>query len=49
MMFEALAAAASRGAAQAWLQVNAANQPAIGLYRSLGFTEAYRYRYRVQK
>lgn len=49
MMFEALAAAASRGAALAWLQVSGANNPAIALYRSLGFTEAYRYRYRVQK
>jgi N-acetylglutamate synthase len=46
-MFEGMSAAASRGASTAWLQVPAANQAAVGLYRSMGFTEAYRYRYRI--
>lgn len=34
------------GARKAWLQVEADNQIAIGLYRSMGFAEVYRYRYR---
>ena len=38
--------ARSRGAHQAWLQVEADNEPAISLYRSLGFREVYRYHYR---
>ena len=29
-----------------WLQVEAANEPALALYGSLGFTEVYRYHYR---
>lgn len=41
--------AKSRGARMAWLQVTAANDGAIALYRSLGFTEAYRYRYWREK
>ncbi len=38
--------AAARGASGAFLQVVASNEPAVGLWRSLGFTTAYRYRYR---
>lgn len=34
-----------RGAKQAWLQVLADNTAAINLYLSMGFREAYRYRY----
>lgn len=43
----ALAWAKRNGASQAWLQVVAANQPAIALYESFGFSEMYRYRYWV--
>jgi ribosomal protein S18 acetylase RimI-like enzyme len=35
-----------RGAREAWLQVEADNEPALGLYRSIGFSEIYRYHYR---
>lgn len=35
------------GATRAWLQVVAANEPAIGLYESEGFHQAYRYSYRI--
>ena len=37
----------SRGATHAWLQVVAANERAITLYRQFGFREAYRYHYRA--
>lgn len=37
-----------RGATKAWLAVEAANSGAIALYRSFGFTDAYRYVYRRQ-
>lgn len=35
-----------RGAKYAWLQVEADNEPALKLYRKIGFSEAYRYHYR---
>lgn len=34
-----------RGAKKAWLQVSAANRPAIALYEKLGFSTAYHYHY----
>lgn len=37
----------TRGARSAYLQVVAANYPAIALYQGLGFAEAYRYHYRI--
>ncbi|MGD0866590.1 MAG: GNAT family N-acetyltransferase [Rhizomicrobium sp.] len=37
----------SQGAETAWLSVIHANINAIALYRQLGFTESYRYHYRV--
>ncbi|HJQ60402.1 MAG TPA: GNAT family N-acetyltransferase [Vineibacter sp.] len=37
----------ARGATRAYLQVVTVNQPAIALYRSLGFREAYRVHYRA--
>lgn len=40
--------AAHSGATMAWLQVVASNEKAVGLYRSLGFVERYRYAYRIQ-
>lgn len=38
---------AERGALRAWLEVLISNEAALHLYASLGFTEHYRYRYRV--
>lgn len=46
MLLSALKWAHARGARQAWLQVEAENEAAIGLYRSMGFAEIYRYHYR---
>lgn len=46
MMLSALKWAHLRGAAEAWLQVEADNEPALALYRSLGFEEIYGYHYR---
>jgi len=40
-----LAAGREAGARTAWLQVEAANQGAMGLYQGMGFASAYRYRY----
>lgn len=38
----------SKGATRAYLQVVAANTPAVALYEKFGFGEAYRYHYRVR-
>lgn len=46
LLLSALKWARLRGARQAWLQVEAANEPAVALYRSIGFTEVYHYHYR---
>ncbi|MGI9494405.1 MAG: GNAT family N-acetyltransferase [Geminicoccaceae bacterium] len=35
-----------QGAMKGWLAVAAENEPAVNLYRSLGFSEVYRYHYR---
>lgn len=45
-ILSALKWAHSRGARQGWLQVEADNAAALGLYHSLGFRELYRYHYR---
>lgn len=46
-LLSALKWAHSHGARQAWLQVDAGNEAAVGLYRSMGFAECYRYHYRM--
>lgn len=46
LILSALKWARLRGAREAWLQVEAANAPAVALYRSLGFEDAYHYHYR---
>ena len=46
VLLSALKWAQARGARTAWLQVEAANERAFHLYRSIGFEEAYRYHYR---
>lgn len=48
VVVSALKWAKLRGAKRAWLQVETDNAVALGLYRSLGFTELYRYHYRQQ-
>lgn len=45
-LLSALKWAHARGARTAWLQVEASNESAIGLYHSMGFEEVYRYHYR---
>jgi len=47
LMLNLLHAGRAQGARQAYLQVVLSNTPALRLYASLGFTEAYRYHYRV--
>lgn len=44
-ILSALRWARGRGASTAWLQVEADNEAALELYRSLGFAEIYRYHY----
>ncbi|MCO5064856.1 MAG: GNAT family N-acetyltransferase [Rhizobiaceae bacterium] len=46
VVLSALRWARLRGAEQAWLQVEADNTPALRLYETIGFVEAYRYHYR---
>lgn len=46
IVMSALKWARLRGARLAWLQVEADNAAAVGLYRSIGFRELYRYHYR---
>lgn len=46
VVLSALKWAKLRGAKQAWLQVEADNETAISLYRSLGFETVYSYHYR---
>jgi GNAT superfamily N-acetyltransferase len=43
-----LAEASANGAKHAYLQVEAANGPAIALYKTMGFESAYQYWYRVR-
>jgi ribosomal protein S18 acetylase RimI-like enzyme len=45
-ILSALKWARSHGAREAWMQVEADNDAALSVYRSLGFVEAYRYHYR---
>lgn len=44
----ALAWARGQGASIGWLQVEAENMVALGLYRSLGFDTVYSYHYRIE-
>jgi len=46
LLLSALRWAHSRGASVAWLQVEEKNEPALTLYRSLGFEDIYQYHYR---
>ena len=48
IMTSLLAWGARNGATRAYLQVVAANAPAIALYRALGYRETYRYHYRIR-
>jgi GNAT superfamily N-acetyltransferase len=43
-----LSVSASQGAKTGYLQVDALNEPALQVYRRLGFADAYRYHYREQ-
>ena len=44
-----LAGAVERGVERAYLQVTAANAPALALYRRFGFSTLYRYHYRARE
>jgi GNAT superfamily N-acetyltransferase len=46
LLLSSLKWARSRGAREAWLQVEAGNAAACNLYTSMGFSEVYRYHYR---
>jgi ribosomal protein S18 acetylase RimI-like enzyme len=46
LLLSSLKWARSRGAREAWLQVEADNAAACNLYTSMGFSEVYRYHYR---
>jgi GNAT superfamily N-acetyltransferase len=46
VVLSALKWARLRGARDAWLQVEADNRAAVGLYRAIGFADIYRYHYR---
>ena len=48
IMASLLAWGARQGATAGYLQVVAANTPAISIYRALGYREHYRYHYRIQ-
>ena len=47
LMTSLLAWGHAQGASRAYIQVEADNEAAKALYRSLGLSEAYRYHYRV--
>lgn len=49
LMLNMLKYAYERGARKAYLQVVAANTPAVQLYENLGFKEVYRYWYRIKE
>ncbi|WP_245413739.1 GNAT family N-acetyltransferase [Fulvimarina endophytica] len=49
LVASALSYVRHRGAKTAWVQVEASNEPGLALYRSFGFTEAYRYVYRARE
>jgi ribosomal protein S18 acetylase RimI-like enzyme len=49
LVTELLAKAVERGARDAYLQVSAANAPALALYRRFGFSTLYRYHYRARE
>ncbi|CAN0655268.1 GNAT family N-acetyltransferase [Nitratireductor aquimarinus] len=46
VLLSALKWAQSHGAERAWLQVEADNEVAVGLYKAMGFREIYSYHYR---
>lgn len=46
LIYSALQWGRHKGAKKAWLQVLSSNEPAISLYKMIGFSEFYRYLYR---